>query len=146
MDLSLFVLVHHLVPTIGYVYPWDPGWTDEGHFFSWRMMLRDKVVTDAIILIHDPETGENIPVSLDQYMEPWQSRIMLRNPELVRQFAWRVAEDAREKGMDNPRVHARILVSMNGRRSSLLIDPAVNLAGEKRTIAAAKWILPWTEN
>lgn len=146
VGISLFVVVHLLLPTRAYLYPGDPGWTDEGHFFSWRMMLRDKVVTDAIILIHDPETGENIPVSLDQYMEPWQSRIMLRNPELVRQFAWRVAEDAREKGMDNPRVHARILVSMNGRRSSLLIDPAVNLAGEKRTIAAAKWILPWKEN
>lgn len=144
--LLFYVVIHLLLPMRAYLYPGDPSWTDEGHFFSWRMMLRDKRVTDATIVVHNRKTGENLRVNPDQHMEPWQSRIMFRNPEMLRQFAVYLSKDAEREGIEGTEVYARVLVSLNGKSPELLVDASTNLAAQPRTISAAEWIGPGPGN
>jgi Vitamin K-dependent gamma-carboxylase, lumenal domain len=141
--LGAYVVWQLLMPLRPFLYSNNPSWSDEAHFFSWRMMLRDKTTTEARMLIHNPASLENQLVDPSIYMESWQSTIMNRNPELIRQFAWFVAERARLTGQtDEPRIYARVFVSLNGREPSLLIDPSVNLAEQSWSIGPADWIMP----
>jgi hypothetical protein len=51
--LGLYLAGQILVPLRHYLYPGDVHWTEEGHYFSWRMKLRDKT-GQAHFFVTDP--------------------------------------------------------------------------------------------
>ena len=57
----------------------------------------------------------------------------------------RAAREHELKGGDKLEVRAEILMSLNGRRRQLYIDPNVDLAAQRRTLGCWEWILPLTE-
>ncbi len=64
---------------------------------------------------------------------------------MILQFAHHLRRELRDQGYEDIQIRARALVSLNGRRRQLLIDPTVDLASEPATIGTAPWILPLVE-
>ncbi|GIW80128.1 MAG: hypothetical protein KatS3mg105_1935 [Gemmatales bacterium] len=50
-----WIVAHFLLPLRHYAIPGDANWTEEGHKFSWRMMLRSKHPAHLVFRIVDPE-------------------------------------------------------------------------------------------
>ena len=62
-------------------------------------------------------------------------------PDMVLQFAHYLAKVMPRSGPKPLRVEARVLVSINGRKPQLIIDPTVDLASERRTLDRPPWLL-----
>lgn len=131
-----------LMPLRHHLYPGDVAWTEEGHRFSWRMKLRDKEAT-ANYFVLNPATGNRWPILTKTYLKPWQAGEMESRPDMVLQFAHHVAEVHKRKGYERMEVHARVMVSLNGRPEQLMIDPSLDLASQPQSITPVSWIVPF---
>ena len=129
-----FPLRHHL-------YPGDVNWTEEGHRFSWHMILRRKIAT-ATFLVSDPDSGETWMVDPDVQLQEWHWRKMATTPDMALQYAKFLASEKRKEGHARVEVRAHIDASLNGRPMQPLIDPTIDLAAQPRTLMPAPWIAP----
>ena len=62
-------------------------------------------------------------------------------PDMLLQFAHHLAKVTPRFGPKPLRVEARVLVSLNGRKPQLIVDPNVDLAAESRTWGRPGWLL-----
>jgi hypothetical protein len=74
------------------------------------------------------------------YLTRPQLRMMMRRPSLVLQFSHFLADEWRKRGYDRVEVRARSFISLNKRAPQWLVDPDVDLAAERPTLAHATWI------
>jgi len=132
----LYVAVQVLVPLRHLAMPGRAAWTEAGHTFSWHMKLRDKEGEVGFTVV-DPRTGRRTAVAPGDELESWQYESMTIRPELIRQFAHHLADEAGP----GTRVYAHALISLNGRRPQLMVDPNVNLAAESATLGTPSWIV-----
>jgi hypothetical protein len=139
--LMAFVAIQLLVPLRHWLYPGDVNWTDEGHRFSWRMRLRNKVAKVRFIVTF-PDTGETVRVDPRVDLTERQRRVMYTRPDMILQYCHYLAEDARKAGHGRVEVRAQVRVSLNQRPEHLMIDPEVDLAAQPRNLKPAPWILP----
>ena len=107
------------------------------------MKLRSKSVDDARFFVMDRATNSVEVVDPDEVLAYWQASLMIKRPDMIREFAHYLAEQAALDGYDVA-VYADIVASLNGHPEARLIDPDVNLAAEPRTLGPAAWILPRT--
>lgn len=140
--LGAWLAVQLLVPLRHHLYDGHPAWTEEGHRFSWRMMLRSKTAVEVSYLLTHPERGISWRVDPYERLTPRQARKAFTRPDMVLQYAHHLAEDAALRGYEGVEVRALVLVSLNNRRVGLLVDPEVDLARVPRSLRAADWILP----
>lgn len=143
--LGAYVALQLLVPLRHYLYAGDVNWTEEGHRFAWHMKLRDKDAW-AEFLVTDPASGQTWVVHPGEYLTPWQEARMAARPDMILQFAHHLARQLRPPGGGRVEVRASVEASLNGREPQLLIDPAVDLAAEPRTLGAARWIVPLAQS
>ena len=135
--LVLYAFLQLFLPLRHWLYPGDVAWSDEGHRFSWRMMLRSK---DGEVT-YRVEAGDSIShVRLDQFLEPWQARVAATRPDMIQQAALFLAAEARARTHHQVRVFALTRVSLNGRKGVPIVDPRVDLAATSRSLAHAGWI------
>jgi vitamin K-dependent gamma-carboxylase len=135
--------LHLLVPLRHLAIPGDVAWTEEGHRYSWRMLLRDKDVTEAALEVTDPATGERWYLRGDQLVAPHQVTDTFGRPDLLLAAARSVAERYAAAGRPGLQVRARSRVSLNGRPPALLVDPDVDLAAiSPHDWPPAPWIRP----
>jgi vitamin K-dependent gamma-carboxylase len=137
-----WLLFQALLPLRHLAYPGAVSWTEEGHVFAWQMMLRDKS-GETLFLVRDPAGGQVWQVDPADYLTPRQVRKMAGRPEMIRLFAHRLEAIWRaERGLADVEVRALTAVSLNGRPSQPLVDPARDLTRVPYSLAAADWILP----
>ncbi|MEM6785074.1 MAG: HTTM domain-containing protein [Bacteroidota bacterium] len=141
--MAAFLVVQLLLPLRHWAIPGDVAWTEEGHRFAWRMKLRSKTVDEARFFVVDRATNSAEVVDPDEVLASWQAASMTKRPDMIREFAHYLAEQATLEGSDVA-VYADIVASLNGRPEARLIDPGVDLAAEPRTLGPAPWILPRT--
>lgn len=142
--LGTYVLLQLVIPLRHHLYPGDASWTEEGHHFSWRMMLREK--KSGIRFFGRTADGSHEGViDIRPYLNERQAAVMCRNPEFIRQFAHWLAEESRRRLGQDVEVRARVLVSLNGRKPQLLIDPRVDLAKQPKNWRHSDWIVPLVE-
>ncbi len=139
-----FVLLQVLVPFRHHLYPGDPNWTEETHHFSWHMLLRSKRC-GVRLYAHDPHSGRTGTVDLRPYLTAYQANRFGREPRTIHQLARFVAADLRSKGFGDVEIRALALVSLNGRKPQMMIDPDVDLAAEPVTWNQPAWVMPLTE-
>jgi hypothetical protein len=142
---GIWLAVQLLVPLRQYLYPGETSWTEYGHRFAWRMMLRAK---DCAVRFHitDPSTGREGTMDLRPYLTQWQVEKLGREPDMLIEFSRFLAEDLRKKGYANVEVRALVLTSLNGRKPQLFIDPRIDLARERRKgWGTYPWVLPLFE-
>lgn len=139
-----FVILQITLPLRHFALPGVTSWTEEGHCFSWRMLVRGKQPALRLIAT-DPKTGKSGAVDLRPFVTEYQLHRVAREPRLIHQLTNNVALDLRKRGYDDVEIRALALVSLNGRKPQLMIDPRVNLANEKIGFDQIDWIVPLTE-
>lgn len=138
--LGLFGLVQLLVPLRHYLYPTDVHWTEEGHRFSWHLMLRSKTGT-AMFQVLLPG-GRQEWVHPQSYLTPNQAHKLTASPDLLLQFAQLLARDFRQRGQPPTAIYCHSSMSLNGHPPQPLVSPTLNLLTVHRTLGPAPWVLP----
>ena len=136
----VYVAIQVLVPLRHLAMPGRAAWTEAGHTFSWHMKLRDKEGEVSFVVVN-PRTGERATIEPGEGLESWQYESMTVRPELIRQYAHHLADEAGP----GTRVYARALISLNGRKPQPMVDPKVNLAAEPATLGTPSWVVPLYE-
>ncbi|WP_019947626.1 HTTM domain-containing protein [Hymenobacter aerophilus] len=138
--LGLFVAVQVLVPLRHFLYPSDVHWTEEGHRFSWHLMLRSKTGT-AAFRVHLPDGTQEL-IWPSSYLTPNQAHKLTASPDLLLQFAHLLADDYRRRGLPPVAIYCESSVSLNGHPPQPLVSPTLNLLTVHRTLGPAPWVLP----
>ncbi|WP_420443228.1 HTTM domain-containing protein [Candidatus Poriferisodalis sp.] len=138
--LAALAAVQLAMPLRHLAYPGDVRWTEEGYWGAWRVMLTDKAA-HLEFEVTDPVTGHRWMVGPDLVLEDWQTERAGGHPDLIVATAHLIAEQYRRSGFGAVEVRADAWVSMNGRPAQRIIDPAVDLAAQPRTLAPAPWIM-----
>ena len=140
---GIFILFHLFMPFRYLLYPGYLFWTEEGFRFSWRVMLIEKVGY-AMFYVRDGDRplGKTL-IQNAEYLTPNQEKMMSTQPDMILQYAHIIAKEYRKKGLKSPEVFAEVYVSLNGSRSKLLIDPAIDLAKIEEGFSHKTWILPY---
>lgn len=139
----LYVAFHLLWPLRHLTYQGDASWHEQGHLFSWRMMLRVKEVALGYAL-EDPKTGLVANVNHKQFLAIEQSDRFAKDPRLIVQFAEFLAQHFEKELGRRPIVHAVAVASLNGRTPQLLVDPNLDLASVDIR-QPSSYIVPLTE-
>ena len=127
-----------LFPFRHWLYPGEVHWTEEGHRFSWHMMLRSKTGWSYFI-VHDRASGQLWRIDPPEILTSRQHRKMLGRPDMILQFAHYLRDQFAPRPVS---VHAVASVQLNGRPQALLVDPEADLAQTPRNLHHATWILP----
>ncbi len=144
-SLAVFFALMLLLPLRPYLYPGNPHWNEEGHRLAWHMMLRSKGGYVHFNVINDQ--GEPIAtVRPEQELSAKMARSMATRPDMIWQYAQRIAARYREQEYPDVQVFAVSRVSLNGRKPQPLIDPGANLAAARWShIKPSPWIAPHPE-
>lgn len=137
--------VQFVLPLRFLAYPGPLFWTEEGYRFSWRVMLMEKA-GHATFDVRDPATGRAWEVAAYEHLTPNQEKMMATQPDMLLQFAHYLEEHYRSEGVADVEVRARSRVTLNGRRSQLLVDPAVDLTEVEEGFGPKDWILPFRDD
>ncbi|WP_197454168.1 HTTM domain-containing protein [Stieleria varia] len=134
---AIYVIVQLLLPFRHWLMPGDASWNGRGHRFAWRMMLRHKESLTWFKIEND--TGFlYAPATL--VMTPYQSKIAVRDPEMIQQAALKIQQLAWEMGQSDCRVYVLALTSLNGRRPVPIIDPDADLTKVQRGWLSNDWV------
>ncbi|MEM9409105.1 MAG: HTTM domain-containing protein [Acidobacteriota bacterium] len=133
--VSFLLLLQLLLPLRHAVYPGDVLWTEEGYRFSWRVMLAEK--NGHVVFWVEPPGEAERAVYPSELLTRLQEHQMSYQPDMILELAHHLAYLHGE----GTRVRAEARVSLNGRRSRLLIDPSVDLASRPRSLKSQSWIL-----
>ncbi len=138
---AVYAVIQVLVPLRAFAYGGNVHWHEQGMRFSWRVMVREKNASVSY-LVDDPVTGRTTEVRPSVYLDQRQEREFGTQPDLVVQLARHIARERLAQTGRAVRVRAEVLVSLNGRRSKLLLDPDVDLSTAEVGLAKAPFILP----
>lgn len=140
---AAFLILQALIPLRHWLYPGHVNWTEEGHRFSWHMMLRTKSGS-ATFVITDPVTKDSWNVRPRKYLSDQQRRKMATRPDMLLQFAHYLAKvEARPHNRTNP-LEVRVIsrVSLDERPEQPMVYPHVNLTQVRRHLGHNDWIMP----
>jgi len=121
-----YFIIQLVLPVRHYFIKGDVLWTEEGHFLSWRMMLKNKKGT-AIFVVKDRKTGESSLYDLSKLLTKLQIRSMATKPSMIWQTAQFIKKEYAAKGHD-VEIYVTAKSSVNKRPYRLLIDPETDLA------------------
>ena len=138
---AVWILVQLVVPLRHLAYPGDVRWTEEGYRWSWRVLLTEKEGV-ATFMVTDPVSGRTRTVFPGDELAPFQSKAMSTRPDLVRQYAHHLADEAVARGEARPEVRVDAWVAIAGLPRARLMDPSVDLAAEPLGIGPADDIEP----
>lgn len=142
VGVGLLMAVHLLIPLRHHLFPGDVTWTEEGHRYSWRMMLRHKSGYGHFTVV-DKASGEESKVRPIKYLDSSkQLRKIFTHPDMILQFAHYLRDIYRAQGKEVA-VYAHINARLNYGIESPYIDPKVDLAQVKWAFfKTSPWILP----
>jgi vitamin K-dependent gamma-carboxylase len=126
--LSGYLLLQLALPLRHFFYGGDVNWDEEGHRFSWRMKLRDKDIAELGVYATDPVTLERELVDIEAWLTDLQIAKMAARPDMLRDFARVVADDAEARTGVRPRITAEVSASLNSGPYRYLLDPEQDLA------------------
>lgn len=141
LGLGLYALFQVLVPLRPWLYSGNPSWTENGHRFSWRMMLRAKTGSVRYHVL-DRRTGERWTVDPAELLDDWQHRDMFGKPDMILEFAHDLSARYALEGRSELEIRAEARVGLNGRPERLLVDPTVDLLRQERSLAPYAWVNP----
>jgi vitamin K-dependent gamma-carboxylase len=139
--LTLVLLVHVTLPLRHHFFEGNVVWTEEGHRYAWRMMLRAKR-GKGTFKVEDALTGKIAKVSPKDYLTKRQDRNIYTHPDMIWEFAQFLEKEYRAKGWE-PKVYADIFCRVNGSHYFRFVDKEVDLAAEPwYFFKHSHWIIP----
>lgn len=140
MAIGLLVSIHVLLPLRHHLFPGNVAWTEEGHRYSWRMMLRSKAGS-GVFVVEDLATGEKERIRPREYLWYKQERKMYTHPDMILQFAHFLQEEYVAQGK-KVAIYADIQVKLNDHPKQRYIDPARDLTQIRwKMFEHSDWIL-----
>ena len=137
----ILILVHTFLPLRHWFYPGDVAWTEEGHRYAWRMMLRAKRGQGHFIIL-DLQTGDKERIRPHSELLPKQVRKMWTHPDMIIQYAHHLRDQALAEGREVA-IFAHIKVKLNDGKYHPYVDSERDLAKEEWSIIKpSDWILP----
>jgi vitamin K-dependent gamma-carboxylase len=136
---AAFLLVQLLLPLRYLAYPGDPNWTEEAFRFAWRVMLTEKSGSVEFRVV--TSEGERLVKPRDE-LSALQTKMMSTQPDMIHEYALHLARRFARPGHPPIEVYADSWAALNGRPSQRLVDPALDLAAEPRSLAPARFIVP----
>ena len=143
--IGAYVFVQLLFPFRHLLYPGNVDWTEEGHFFAWRMKVRDKVGSLRFVVVDRRTRKATRFDDLDSVLTERQLQRVMHDPHLMLQFAHHLARQLHARSRSDFEVRALTSISLNGREPQALIDPQVDLTTRPFSPRPADWILPLAE-
>ena len=140
--IGLYAAVHLVLPFRHLLYPGMTNWHEEGHYFAWRMMLRQKITRMQINVTH-PLTGEQRYADPGDYLNPSQFKVFAGNPAMILLFAHHLDQLVNSNAGFDPKITAKIEVSLNGRPFRELVDPNLDLSKVPAYEPSYRWITPF---
>lgn len=141
LGIALLIIVHCYLPIRHHLFPGDVAWTEEGHRYSWRMMLRTKNGYGSFQLV-DRNSGEVTHIRPEDNLHRRQARKLYTHPDMILSYAHHLAQQAEEEGQDVA-VYAHISVRLNNGKYGTYIDPTVDLSQIKwQWLSSKEWIMP----
>ncbi len=135
--IALLVAVHVFLPLRNLLFGSDVNWTEEGHRYSWRMMLRSKQGRGTYRVVD--ADGQTTRVNPRDSLDDRQYGKLVTHPDMILQYAHHL----RDVAPGPVRVYGDFEVQLNGRRRQTFIDPQTDLAHtEWRWVTAKPWVLP----
>jgi len=142
--LLIILVVHIILPLRHHLFEGNVAWTEEGHRYAWRMMLRSKRGNGTFKVV-DALTGKAEEVSPKDYLTKRQNRNIYTHPDMIWEFAQFLEKEYRAKGWE-PRVYADIFCRANGSNYFRFVDKQVDLAVEPwHFFKHSHWIIPLEE-
>jgi vitamin K-dependent gamma-carboxylase len=134
-----YPLRHHLIPG-------NVAWTEEGHRYAWRMMLRSKQGR-AQLTVEDSQTGETWVINPRDSLSRDQANDVVSHPDMLLQYAHHLRDQYQERLGNKVAVYADVRLRLNGRSYQDYIDSDVDLAQEDWSFFRhSEWILPFEED
>ncbi len=128
--LAIYAAFHFYMPVRHHFFPGDVAWTEEGHRYAWRMMLRSKTGSGYFI-VNEAGGEKQEKVWPRSIITSRQHRIMLTHPDMILQMAHYLRDTYSEQWESEVEVYARITCSLNGRPRATYIEPEINLSTER---------------
>ena len=140
---AAFLILQALIPLRHLVYPGHANWNEEGHRFSWHMMLRTKSGRSTF-MVTDPVKNETWAVDPRDYLTRQQVRKCATRPDMLLQFAHFLAKREAEDRKITNRLEVRVIssVSLDGRPRQPMVFYDVDLTRVKRHLGHNDWITP----
>lgn len=142
--LGVYVVWQLLLPFRALLYPMPAIWSEEGHHFAWHMMLREKDV-GLRFYIRDSRTGKGGVVDVSSFLTERQMSRMGKDSDMILTFVHFLRDHFRAHGQGTLQIRVLALVSLNGRKPQLMLDPDFDYAQVERTWWHQPWILPLHE-
>ncbi|MBL8678155.1 MAG: HTTM domain-containing protein [Myxococcales bacterium] len=136
-----YFTVQALLPLRVYAYPGDARWTEQGFRFGWRVMVMEKA-GDVRFRVREPATGREWTVLPGEFLSPTQARVIAGTPDMILAAAHILRDEFAARGVRDAQVYADAWASLHRRRSRRLVDPSVDLARERDTLAPYRWVYP----
>ena len=142
--IGLYVAVHLVLPFRHLLYPGMTNLHEEGHYFAWRMMLRQKITRMQFNVTH-PVTGERRYANPGDYLNTSQYKVFAGNPGMILLFVHHLDQLVQSNARFDPIITARIEVSLNGRDFRELVDPELDLSNIPAYEPSYLWVKPFGE-
>ena len=142
--LAVFFVTQLLLPIRYLGYPGELFWTEEGYRFSWRVMLTEKAGY-AQFKIVDGASGKWFYVDNTDFLSGFQEKQMAFQPDFILEYAHHLQDHFERQGHKQVEIYVENRVTLNGRRSTALIDPSVDLTKQKESFQHKNWLLPFTD-
>ncbi len=137
--IMLFCLIQLLIPLRHHLYPSHVAWSEEGHRYSWRMMLRGKT-GNGHFMVKNLEGEQEKKVFPSKFLTQRQNRKFKTQPDMILFVAHHVRDKYKaEWDSDSVAVYPRFSVKLNGRNYQAYTDNKVDLAQEEWS-----WTKPWS--
>lgn len=141
--LGVFLLLQIVIPFRSLVYPGELFWTEEGYRFSWRVMLMEKAGYTNFKIV-DVKNGTSFMVDNSDFLTAFQEKQMSHQPDFILEYAHFLGNHFAKQGHKNIGVFTESYVALNGRLSSVFIDPKVDLYQQKESFKHKDWIVPFS--
>lgn len=139
--MAVFLCLQLALPLRFVCYPGRVNWTEQAYRFAWRVMLMEKTGQTTFRIQTGSPEGRFV-VYPRRELTPLQHTMMSTQPDMIHEYAIHLAARFRHQGYRDVRVYADSWAALNGRPAQRLIDPAVDLAAEHRSLWPKRWIVP----
>ena len=143
--IGLYTAAHLVLPFRHLLYPGVTNWHEEGHYFAWRMMLRQKITRMQINVTH-PVSGEKRYADPGDYLNSSQFKVFAGNPGMILLFVHHLDRLVQTNAGFDPKITAKIQVSLNGRPFRELVDPILDLSEIPPYQPSFLWVKPFGEH
>jgi len=135
----LFCTIQLILPLRHHLYSSEVAWSEEGHRYSWRMMLRGKVGRGHYI-VKNLSGAQEKKIYGKELLTSKQYRKFRVQPDMILFVAHHLRDKYKtEWQSDSVAVYPSFLVKLNGRRYQPYTDKKVDLAKEEWS-----WTKPWS--